>query len=80
MITRQFREHPPEAAADSDPDDTPPRVEWFTRQEHTCISLTNAGYTVAQLARELRVTEDQTVALIESARRKMENIIRSSDP
>jgi hypothetical protein len=76
MVTRQFREHPPEPAADSD--GTPPRGEWFTPQEHTCICLTNAGYTVPQLARELRVSEDETMALLRSAKRKMDQLSGSS--
>jgi hypothetical protein len=77
MITRQFGEHSPEAA---DSDDTPQRMEWFTRQEHTCISLTNAGYTVPQLARELRVSEQETMALLQSAKRKMDQLSQLPDP
>jgi len=48
----------------------PDGLEWFTRQEETVIALTNARYTEAQIARELRVSESDVRSLRSSIERR----------
>ena len=68
LVTRP-RNEPSQRRAE-DPPATLPSIDWFTREEDRCISLMNAGYSIADLGRELRISYEEVLATIASIHRR----------
>jgi hypothetical protein len=69
LVTRA-RHEPGHKGAD-DPPARHAMAESFTREEDRCISLMNAGYSIPDLGRELRISFEEVLAAIASIHRKL---------